>query len=69
LIDEIVTLTARELPAFGIARSRLAMAGLNPHAGEDGLLGSTPPIHRAWLLAARLVPARRGAHRVVEAGL
>jgi 4-hydroxythreonine-4-phosphate dehydrogenase len=24
---------------FGIARPRLAMAGLNPHAGEDGALG------------------------------
>ncbi len=25
---------------FGIARSRLAVAGLNPHAGEDGTLGT-----------------------------
>jgi 4-hydroxythreonine-4-phosphate dehydrogenase len=25
---------------FGIANPRLAVAGLNPHAGEDGLLGS-----------------------------
>jgi 4-hydroxythreonine-4-phosphate dehydrogenase len=25
---------------FGIARPRLAIAGLNPHAGEDGSLGS-----------------------------
>jgi 4-hydroxythreonine-4-phosphate dehydrogenase len=25
---------------FGIARPRLAVAGLNPHAGEDGVLGS-----------------------------
>jgi 4-hydroxythreonine-4-phosphate dehydrogenase len=25
---------------FGIARPRLVMAGLNPHAGEDGALGS-----------------------------
>src|SRR6185312_16349919 len=24
---------------FGIARPRLAIAGLNPHAGEDGVLG------------------------------
>jgi len=28
------------LRAFGIARPRLALAGLNPHAGENGLLGS-----------------------------
>jgi 4-hydroxythreonine-4-phosphate dehydrogenase len=39
LLDEVIDLTARELPRFGIARPRLAMAGLNPHAGEDGLLG------------------------------
>jgi len=31
---------ARDLKArFGIARPRLAIAGLNPHAGEDGALG------------------------------
>ena len=40
LLRDIVDLTARELPRFGIARPRLALAGLNPHAGEDGLLGS-----------------------------
>ena len=39
LLDAIVDLTARELPRFGIARPRLALAGLNPHAGEEGLLG------------------------------
>jgi 4-hydroxythreonine-4-phosphate dehydrogenase len=39
LVDDIIDLTARELPAFGIARARLAVAGLNPHAGEEGLLG------------------------------
>jgi 4-phospho-D-threonate 3-dehydrogenase / 4-phospho-D-erythronate 3-dehydrogenase len=40
LLDEVIDLTARELPRFGIARPRLALAGLNPHAGEDGLLGT-----------------------------
>ena len=40
LLGEIIDLTARELPRFGIARPRIALAGLNPHAGEDGLLGS-----------------------------
>jgi len=39
LVDEIIDLSWRELPRFGIARPRLAVAGLNPHAGEDGLLG------------------------------
>jgi len=38
--DGIIGLTARELPRFGVAHPRLAMAGLNPHAGEDGLLGA-----------------------------
>jgi 4-hydroxythreonine-4-phosphate dehydrogenase len=40
LLGEIIDLTARELPRFGIVRPRLALAGLNPHAGEEGLLGS-----------------------------
>jgi 4-hydroxythreonine-4-phosphate dehydrogenase len=40
LLDEIVALTARELPLFGIPRPRLAVAGLNPHAGEDGVIGT-----------------------------
>src|SRR5580765_4031182 len=40
LLGDIIDLTARELPRFGIARPRLALAGLNPHAGEEGLLGS-----------------------------
>jgi len=39
LVDEIIDLSARELPRFGIEHPRLAVAGLNPHAGEDGLLG------------------------------
>ena len=34
-----IDLTARELPRFGIARPRIAVAGLNPHAGEHGLFG------------------------------
>jgi 4-hydroxythreonine-4-phosphate dehydrogenase len=40
LIEEIVHLTSSEVPRFGIPRPRLAVAGLNPHAGEHGLLGS-----------------------------
>jgi 4-hydroxythreonine-4-phosphate dehydrogenase len=31
--------TADALPGFGIARPRLAVAGLNPHCGEHGLMG------------------------------
>ena len=39
LVDDIIDLSSRELPRFGIAQPSLAVAGLNPHAGEDGLLG------------------------------
>ncbi len=39
LMDDIIDLTSRELPRFGVPQPRLAVAGLNPHAGEDGLLG------------------------------
>ena len=38
-LDATIALTARELPRFGIARPRIAVAGLNPHAGEHGLFG------------------------------
>jgi 4-hydroxythreonine-4-phosphate dehydrogenase len=40
LVDFIIDLTARELPRFGYAHPRLALAGLNPHAGEHGVIGS-----------------------------
>lgn len=39
LIEELVDLAARELPRFGLPSARIAVAGLNPHAGEGGLLG------------------------------
>jgi len=38
-LQATIDLTARELPRFGIARPRIAVAGLNPHAGEHGLFG------------------------------
>ena len=38
-IEEVVGLAHDELPRFGCPRPRLAVAGLNPHAGESGLLG------------------------------
>jgi 4-hydroxythreonine-4-phosphate dehydrogenase len=41
LIVETGRITARALKEdFGIAGPRLAVAGLNPHAGEEGLIGS-----------------------------
>jgi 4-hydroxythreonine-4-phosphate dehydrogenase len=50
-LEEVIRLTARELPRFGLAEPRLAVAGLNPHAGEHGLMGDeddrvlAPAIH------------------------
>jgi len=38
-VQETVRLAARELPRFGVERPRLAVAALNPHAGEHGLMG------------------------------
>ena len=34
-----IRVTSAGLPRFGLADARIAVAGLNPHAGEDGLLG------------------------------
>jgi 4-hydroxythreonine-4-phosphate dehydrogenase len=39
-LERLIALTARELPAFGTTHPRIAVAGLNPHAGEDGLIGT-----------------------------
>ena len=38
-VEAIIALTASELPRFGFPSPRLALAGLNPHAGEHGLMG------------------------------
>ncbi|TMA22476.1 MAG: 4-hydroxythreonine-4-phosphate dehydrogenase PdxA [Deltaproteobacteria bacterium] len=38
-LQATIQLTSRELPRFGVARPRIALAGLNPHAGEHGLMG------------------------------
>jgi 4-hydroxythreonine-4-phosphate dehydrogenase len=37
--DFTIDVTARELPRFGHAHPRRAFAGLNPHAGEHGVIG------------------------------
>ena len=38
-LEATIDLTSRELPRFGIAKARIAVAGLNPHASEHGLFG------------------------------
>jgi 4-hydroxythreonine-4-phosphate dehydrogenase len=54
-LDAIIDLTARELPRFGMPNPRLVLAGLNPHAGEDGLLGG----EETTVLAPAIAEARR----------
>jgi len=39
VVTRTVRLVDRELPRFGAARRRIALCGLNPHAGEAGLFG------------------------------
>jgi 4-hydroxythreonine-4-phosphate dehydrogenase len=52
-LDVVIALATRELPRFGFVRPRLAVAGLNPHAGEHGLMGDeddrviAPAVERA----------------------
>lgn len=52
-IVEVIELSDEICRRFGIRRARIAVAGLNPHAGEGGLLGAeeqriiTPAVKRA----------------------
>jgi 4-hydroxythreonine-4-phosphate dehydrogenase len=53
LVDETVILTVDAMALFGQPRPRLALAGLNPHAGEGGVIGTeddrvlAPSVERA----------------------
>jgi aromatic-L-amino-acid/L-tryptophan decarboxylase len=38
-VERVVRLVHRELPRFGAAARRIALCGINPHAGEGGLFG------------------------------
>jgi len=40
VMEQTIALTARELPRFDKIAPRIAVAGLNPHAGEHGLFGN-----------------------------
>lgn len=78
-----IRLTAQSMPRFGVANPRIAVAGLNPHAGEDGLLGTEeesairPAVRQAqaegidasgpWPGDTVFVKASRGAFDVVVA--
>jgi 4-hydroxythreonine-4-phosphate dehydrogenase len=53
-MDGTIDLAWRELPRFLGSPPRLAVAGLNPHAGEEGLLGEEErTVIRPAVLAAR----------------
>ena len=53
LVDRTIALTVDAMALFGAARPRLALAGLNPHAGEHGVIGEeddrvlVPAVQRA----------------------
>ena len=55
LVDQTITLTVDAMRRFGAREPRLALAGLNPHAGENGVLGEEDD--------AVLLPAVRKAQR------
>jgi len=39
-LGTIIRLTAAAMPKFGVPQPRIALAGVNPHAGEHGVIGS-----------------------------
>ncbi len=54
-VEEVIGLADEACRALGIARPRIAVAGLNPHAGEGGIFGSQE--------AEQIVPAVEAAKR------
>ena len=50
-ILQVLHLTAEAVRRLGIAHPRLAVAGLNPHAGEGGLFGDEEQLHIAPAIA------------------
>jgi len=66
-IFRLIDLTGRSLQRdFGLVRPRLAVAGLNPHAGEEGMFGDeeerligpavSMALDRGWLVTGPLPP-------------
>lgn len=53
-LERVLRLTARELPRFGHQAPRIALCGLNPHAGEHGVLGGEEAlVHEPAVAACR----------------
>jgi 4-hydroxythreonine-4-phosphate dehydrogenase len=52
-VDQAIALTVDAMAMFGTPRPKLALAGLNPHAGENGVIGTeddrvlAPAVQRA----------------------
>ena len=57
LVDQTISLTVEAMKMFGTPKPRLALAGLNPHAGENGVLGDEDD--RVLVPAVRRARARR----------
>jgi 4-hydroxythreonine-4-phosphate dehydrogenase len=51
-LERVVRLTARELPRFGYPAPKLAVTGLNPHAGEHGVMGREEDVVHVPVVAA-----------------
>ena len=51
-LDTTISLTAAALPRFGVPSPRIAVAGLNPHAGEHGLFGREEEVALSPAIAA-----------------
>ena len=60
LMRSVLLLTARELPRFALETPRIAVAALNPHAGEGGLFGTEDDD----VLAPAIADARAAGHDV-----
>lgn len=63
-LEGVIGLAAAELPRFGFLSPRLALAGLNPHAGEHGLMG-----HEEDEVLAPAVEACRARGVIIEGPL
>ncbi len=61
-LRSVIELTHRELPRFGIPKPRLALAGLNPHAGEHGVLGD----EETRVLEPAVALQRGGGHQYLR---
>ena len=57
-IGDVVALLGDALRRMGFARPRIAVAGLNPHAGEGGLFGQ----EEAQIIGPAVAAARRAGH-------